>query len=125
MTIAEAKAELVAALKAKGLVCEDHVPEELLPPVAVLDGDEDYLKRGDTYSDDEQWLNMRLFVLVSLVGNAQAAEDLDTALTQAIAGLLTTSWEQGSMTRPGPFHTTEWLAHGVAINVSTLVNLTS
>lgn len=120
--IGEERNALVDRWRDVNLEVLDHVPEELVPPCIVLTGDEDYLLEGDDFS--ESWL-MRLeaFLLVELTGNEQAAEDLDQLLTEALPQL--GLWSLNAMSKPGPFHTTQWLAHGVRLSLSTETTLTN
>lgn len=100
----------------------DHVPEELVPPVVVVQPGEDYLTQdGGTFGE---WrLNLDLYVLVELAGNEQAAEDLDVELRKVLAVLDRSVWSLDGMAKPGPFHTTEWLAHGTRLRISTETQL--
>lgn len=106
---------------ATGLEVLDHVPEELLPPVLVLTPAEGYLELADTFGG---WLvNLELYVLVELVGNAQAAEDLDATLAKVLGVVDGSLWSLNGMTKPGPFHSAAWLAHGIRLDLSTETTL--
>lgn len=128
-TLAALRADLTELLTAAGVDTIDHVPEELPRGViAVLEAADDYLTPGETYSyggNAEVWVDFVVYVIAELSSNQQATEDLDTALTKAYAALLSSSWEVGSVGKPGPFHTTQWLAHGVAIPVRNITTLTT
>jgi hypothetical protein len=126
-TLAEARAEIAGYLEAVGIDVITYVPEELPSGVvAVIDAEDDFLTIGETYmsGEVEVWAGFKVYVLAELVSNMQATTDLDTALGPVLAALNASPWEVGNVSKPGPFHTTTWLAHGVAIPVRNILTLT-
>lgn len=116
---------LEAAVAGTDVTVVDHVPEELPTPCLVLDAAEDYLDRADTFAEADWWLTLRVYALVDLADNAQATEDLEALLGAALPALAGSDWQLNGIGRPGPFHTTGWLAHGAAITVRNLTTLPS
>ena len=125
--ITEARQQLAGLLlepaQATGGVSLDHVPEELPTPCVVLDYADTPLERSDAY-DDEWWLTVRVYVLVDVLANQQATEDLEALLSGVLPTLATSEWEVAGVTRPGPYRAGAWIAHGVAITVRNLITLT-
>lgn len=121
---------LLETLQAEGLNVVDHVPAELAVPeggLIVLVPAEDYLKRADTFADEYE-LRLEAHVLVDLVDNDAAAEDLDALLIKLIGVLdgedLAGAWDLGTITRPGPLTANDWLAHGTTLPLSTITTIT-
>lgn len=121
--ITAARRDLAALLEGTGVTAVDHVPEELPSPCVVLDYTEDPLDRADTF-DHTWWITLRVYALVDIVANQQATEDLEDLLDAVLPALAGSEWEVDGLTRPGPFRTTQWLAHGTAITVRTTITLT-
>lgn len=117
--------ELAVELAGVGLEVLTYVPEELPPgPVVILAPAEDYLTQDTDNVFGELTLNLEAFLLVELAGNQQAAEDLDDELRKALGVILGgSSWSLNGVSRPGPFHTLAWLAHGVRLALSTETTL--
>lgn len=114
--------EALTAAEITEAVVLDHVPEEIAPPALILEPAEDYLSGAETFADEYD-LNLELYVLVDLVGNQQAAEDLDQLLGVVLALLRGSRWGIKRMSAPAPFHTTQWLAHGCRLSLSTETTL--
>lgn len=125
-TLDQCRAEIAAAL-AGVIDVIDHVPEELPSGVvAVIDAADDFLSIAGTYmtGESEWWASFKVYVLTELASNAQATHDLDNALAHVLAALAASPWEVAEVGKPGPFHTLNWLAHGVAIPVRNIITLT-
>lgn len=120
---AEARAELVAALQAADLHVLDHVPNQIEPPVVLIEPSENYLSRGETFKRGEWAITCDVYALVPLgQDNDHTTDQLDdmlAALLHALAGV----WGIDAMSKPGPLTAGEWLAYGVALTVSTYIEI--
>lgn len=102
-----------------------YVPEAITPPCLVLEPSDNYVStEGTTTAVDEYLVSMDVFLLVDLQDNEAAANELNTLL-EAFLGRVVPSaaWWVQAVSKPQPFHTTEWLAHGVRVTVGTYSNL--
>lgn len=116
------KSALSAGEPEVALKVHAHVPEDLEPPCIALQPADPYLTAEDTFDEDEWDLNVEIYCLVELKSNEQAFDDLDSLLADVIT-LLPTGWFIENVTRPQPFHTADWLAHGIRLNVSTRIHI--
>ena len=122
--LVEARAALAVALSASGYEVEDHVPDQIEPPLVVVQPAADYLSVEDTTYDPTEWaVRVDLFLLAGYRSNAQAADDLDAMLTAVLPRISAAGWNLVGMGQPGPYNTADWIAHGVRATVRTFVEI--
>lgn len=124
--ITAARQQLADLIQAAGVNALPFVPEEFPGGVvAIIDGADQYLTRGETYygGSAEVWLSLTVHVLGDLINNQQTTEDVDDALGLILAALAPSAWQYDPPGRPGAYHTANWLAHGAAIPVANLITL--
>lgn len=125
-TLAQARDDIAATIR-DVIDVLTYVPEDLPEGVlAVIEAADDFLNIAETYMNGqaEVWASFNVFVLAELVSNEQATTDLDAALGPVLEALNASAWEIGPVGKPGPLHAGNWLAHGVAIPVSSILTLT-
>lgn len=117
--------QLVADLEGTGYPVETAVPHELVAGegLIVLVPGEDYVTPADTFAA-EYVVNLEAHLLVDLVDNAAAAEDLDRLIAAVVDAVDGGLWSLGTMRRPGPLTANEWLAHGTTLPLSVITTLT-
>lgn len=98
-----------------------YVPEGLVTPSIVLQPGDPYLdKDKGTFEDDA--LNLECWLLVALDDNETAAEELDSLLDHVLESL-PAGWGLERVGKPGPVSTSEWLAHGLQLDLSRFITL--
>lgn len=121
--IGEERVQLIAALTEQlpEATVYNHVPEEIVAPAVVVTPAEDYLTESDSFAPGEYVMALEVHVLVDLVDNEAAAEELDQLLAGVLAriGL----WSLNHTSKPQPVHTSSWLLHGVRLDLSTETTL--
>jgi len=110
--------ELAADLAGTGVDVFTYVPEVLPEACLVLEPDQDYLIDGDTFDRSTFTGRGVLWALVDLLGNEQAATDLDALLTQVLPVIRSSEWSLVAMTKPGPLNNGVWLAYGAALTIT-------
>lgn len=103
-----------------------YVPEAIQPPVVVLQPAEDYVTSGEedaTFAPTEYVVTEEVWLLVDLVDNQAAARELDEILESVLLAITPSVWWVKSIGQPGPVHTSEWLSHGLLLQVSTFTTL--
>lgn len=131
MTLQAATADLAALLS--GITLEEggqeveafpYVPEAVTPPCLVLEPGDNYVStEGTTSEPDEYLVAWDVYLLVDLQDNQAAAQELDTLLEAVLAAVQPSAWFVQAVSKPQPFHTTEWLAHGVRLTLGTYTTL--
>lgn len=122
--LSEARAALAVALADSGYEVEDHVPEQIEPPLVVVQPADEYLSQEDTTYDVTEWaVRVDLFLLAGYRSNAQAADDLDAMLTAVLPRISAAGWNLVGMGSPGPYNTADWIAHGVRATVQSFVEI--
>jgi hypothetical protein len=131
MTLQAAQADLAALLS--GITLEEggqaleaypYVPEAITPPCLVQEPADTYVStEGTTFSAQEYLVSVDVFLLLDLQDNEAAAKELDTLLGAVLAAVRPSDWFVQSVSKPQPFHTTEWLAHGVRLTLGTYTTL--
>lgn len=120
--ITDATTALAAALNSADYPTSPVVPEDLMTPAIVAQAGEPYLDADEITLGGEKVLHIDLWLLVDLVTNEQAVEDLNNMLTHVLATLPKT-WGVDEIGRPGPASTANWAAHGMRVSVSSYINL--
>lgn len=122
-----AREALVALLAANG---GPHVlafvPEAIAPPVAVLEPSDQYVGTGDedaTFAAAEHLVQVDLWLLVDLVDNQAATDNLDALLEAVLARVEPSTWFVQVVNKPGPVHTSEWMAYGVRVTLGSWITL--
>lgn len=119
----QATIDLAEDLSTNGVVCLDHVPESIEPPMIMLQPAEDYLSGDDVViGRDEYALALEAWVAVELVDNQTAATELDDLLEHLLTHL-PSPWGIDRVGQPGPIHTSDWLAHGSRVLISRYITL--
>lgn len=120
--ITEATAALTEALNSPDYPAEPVVPEDLLTPAIVAQAGEPYLDAEEGTFAEPFALHVDIWLLVELVTNQQASDDLAAMLTHVLAEL-PESWGVDEIGRPGPVSTANWACHGMRISVSRFISL--
>lgn len=106
-----------------------HVPEEPLPPCAIVQPAEDFIQEdleGQTYAG-ELLVSFGIVLLVELDDehdNASASDALDQALDRLVQLLRGSEWWLVDVSQPGTLQTTYWQHHGVQATVRTRTTTT-
>lgn len=119
--ITDAIAALAAALNTPETPAQATVPEDLITPAIVAVPAEPFLD-DDGAGFGEYNLHVDLWLLVDLVTNEQAADELTDLLTHVLT-YLPEGWGIDSIARPGPAQNGQWMAHGMPITVSRYITL--
>ncbi len=114
--------DLATALEDTPLTVHGTVPEALEPPCVIVQAADPFLVPGETFAGDWQ-ASYDLFLVVDLLSNAQAIEDLEDVLVPLLAALEATEYGVDAVGRPGPINTAEWVAHALTVTVSRFVTL--
>ena len=85
--------ELAESLTQAGLDVKDYVPENIDPPLIVINSGSEFLVPVGTYSQAEATLKAELWLHVRPVSNKEALENLFAMLETAINALKVTEWE--------------------------------
>lgn len=118
-----AEALVVVLSAATGVDVFDHVPEVLPLPCVVLEPADPYLTKTETFGDDYD-VRVSAWVLVELVGNEQANEDLDALLATVLPVVRAAGWDLEGVSRPGPYTIAEtYLAHGTTLTLASTTTL--
>lgn len=115
-------ADLTAALEGTGVTVHGTVPEALTGLDLVVQAADPFLAPGETFAGEWE-VSYDLILCVELLSNAQAIEDLEDHLVAVLAAVAGTEYGVDRVTRPGPVHTAEWVAHAVTVTVSRFVTL--
>lgn len=130
MTLQAAQADLAALLS--GITLEEggqaveaypYVPEAITPPCLVQEPADNYVSSEGMTFGGEYLVSVDVFLLVDLQDNQAAFAELDTLLEAVLAAVSPSDWFVQAVSKPQPFHTTEWLAHGVRITLGTYTTL--
>lgn len=101
-----------------------YVPEAITPPCLVLEPGDNYVTTEDTtFAGTEVLVATDVFLLVDLQDNQAAALELNTLLEAVLDKVLPSAWFVQAISKPQPFHTSEWLAHGVRVTLGTYTTL--
>jgi hypothetical protein len=112
--------DLAERLTAAGVATTLFVPELIGTPCALLIPGNNYLIGPDTLTG--AWtMTLNLYLLVELVDNEAATEDLDDLIATALP--LLEDWEVTAMSQPGQFSTTAWTANGVVLTITNLTEV--
>lgn len=114
-TLTTQRGALQAALVESGLTVKDHLPERIVPPVAVIAAGSPYLESGETFGS---WTVRFTVVLVCAQGtNETATKDLDDAVTAVVVALDGAGWALERVDQP------TMLQHGNGHFLSTTVDV--
>lgn len=84
-TLEAQRLEIQTALLSAGMAVEDHLPERLAPPLAIIAAGSPYLEGGSTYGSFTARFTV---VLICAQGtNATVTKDLDREVTTAVIAL--------------------------------------
>lgn len=123
-TLATARTELAAALAATGLRSTASVPDQIEPPILIVQGAEDYLSVSETTFDEtDVQVTVDVFVLADYRSNAQAADKLDDMLAAVVPAILGSGWSLAGAGSPGPYMTADWVAFGLRLSCSRFVEI--
>lgn len=125
--LAELRARAAGALETAGLNAFDHVPERVVPPVAVVLPDQPYVI-GDGEGDPPTMcgtfrVRLRVNVLGGRGTNDQAANQLDQLLTTALLALESAGFDVGDVAEPAEVELNGAGFLGTVISLSDLVEL--
>ncbi len=98
-TLASCRAELQLLLGAAGVTVYDHIPERVVPPVALLEPGSPYMEQGDTFCDFI--IRFNCVLLVANGTNDKATETLDQLICEAVDAVDT--WDAVTVEQPNPF----------------------
>lgn len=115
-TLAAQRADLQTALAAGGLTVLDHLPERIVPPVAIIAAGSPYLETGESFGS---WRVRFTVVLVCSQGtNETATKQLDDSVTAAAVALDNAGWGIERVDQP------TMLGHANTHFLSTTVDVT-
>lgn len=131
MNLGELRGQLAGLLDAQLVDTQaqvvDHVPEELQPPVLVIQPAEPFLTEDpDATYAGEVLATYDVLALVDLgeeQDNEAAANQLDALLTAVLEVVRAGDWWLLSVSQPQPFATTDWVHHGCRATIRTRTTL--
>lgn len=116
--IADARAELVAALDGLDAKVTDHVPERLNPPALMVVHGSPFLESGDTFGSAV--VRFEVWVVSKLAANARMTDELDVLIESTIEALAADSWAVERVEQPFTY-----AANGGSFLASTIAVTTS
>jgi len=113
--LAGCREELRLLLGAAGVTVYDHIPERVVPPVALLEPGSPYMQQGDTFCDFT--VNMNVVLLVGQGRNEVGTVDLDELICEVLDAVDT--WDLVSVEQPAAFDMNNTTYLGVRIQFAT------
>jgi hypothetical protein len=98
-TLAACRNELRLLLGAAGVEVHAHIPERVVPPVALLEPGSPYMEQGDTFCDFI--VRMNVVLLVRNGDNDVATAELDALICLAVDAVDT--WDVQQVEQPAAF----------------------
>lgn len=89
-TLAVLRQDLTASLVTGDLRVVDHLPERIVPPLALLAAGSPYVEAGDTYGS--YTVRFTVVLVASQATNQVATTELDEAVTAALVALDNGNW---------------------------------
>lgn len=89
-TLATLRSELSAALASTDLRVMDHLPERIVPPLALIAAGNPYVGRGNTFGSFE--VRFTVVLVCSQSTNQVATNELDDAVTTTLVALDNADW---------------------------------
>lgn len=114
-TLKSLRAELAATLTGAGTTVKDHLPERLVPPLAVIAAGSPYVEPGDAYGS---WtVRFTVILVCSQATNEVSTDELDSAVTAALVALDGDDWRVERVDQP------TMLAHANTHFLSTTIDV--
>lgn len=114
---------LAGLLEDPSITVHTYVPETLEAPCIVLQEGEPFIAPVEQFS--EEWaVHFDLFLVTDHYSNEAATTAGDELVTHVLGALAGSDFGIDQIGRPGPIHTSEWLARALTVSVSALITLT-
>lgn len=114
-TLHELRQELADVLDAAGTTVVDHLPERLVPPLAIVAAGSPYVEPADTFGSYR--VRLTAVLVCSPATNDVATDALDEAVTAALVALDASDWGIERVDQPS------MLAHANTHYLSTTVDV--
>jgi len=121
-TLKELRSTIRVRLTAAGIRVEDHIPEQIRPPMAMIAAGSPYLEAGDAYGTFTA--RFTVVLVASQATNEVATSELDEAVTAAVVALDGELWGIERVDQPTMLQTnnTQYLSTTIDVVTATSID---